>query len=70
MADNTISFKVEGDSRVYSIDVDQTHVSEKATSNDVFIRDYIFVRSWNVMIILTIKSRKLNEKMRIGSFKF
>lgn len=41
MADNTISFKVEGDSRVYSIDVDQTHVLEKATSNDVFIRDYI-----------------------------
>ena len=41
MADNTISFKVEGDSRAYSIDVDQTHVSEKATSNDVFIRDYI-----------------------------
>ena len=41
MADNTISFRVEGDPRVHSIDVDQTHVSEKATSNDVFIRDYI-----------------------------
>ena len=41
MADNTISFKVEGDSRVYSIDVDQKKKKKKATSNDVFIRDYI-----------------------------
>lgn len=41
MVDNTISFKVEGDSRVYSIDVDQTHVPERGASNDIFIRDYI-----------------------------
>lgn len=41
MADNTISFKVEGDSRVHSIDVDQTHASRRAVSNDIFIRDYI-----------------------------
>ena len=41
MVDNTISFKVEGDPRVHSIDVDQTHAQRRATSNDVFIRDYI-----------------------------
>lgn len=41
MADNTISFKVEGDSRVYSIDVDQTHAQRRAISNDVFIREFI-----------------------------
>lgn len=69
MADNTISFKVEGDPRVHSIDVDQTHAARRAASNDILFV-IIFVRSWNVMIILTIKSRKLNEKMRIGSFKF
>lgn len=41
MGDNIISFKVEGDSHVHSIDVDQTHAQERAISNDVFIRDYI-----------------------------
>ena len=41
MADNTISFKVEGDPRVHSIDVDQTHAARRAASNDIFIRDYI-----------------------------
>lgn len=41
MADNTISFKVEGDPRVHSIDVDQTHAARRAVSNDIFIRDYI-----------------------------
>lgn len=40
MADNTISFKVEGDPRVHSIDVDQTHAARRAR-NDIFIRDYI-----------------------------
>lgn len=41
MADNTISFKVEGDPRAHSIDVDQTHAARRAASNDIFIRDYI-----------------------------
>lgn len=41
MADNTISFKVEGDPRVHSIDVDQTHAARRVVSNDIFIRDYI-----------------------------
>lgn len=41
MADNTISFKVEGDPRVHSIDVDQTHAARRAASNDIFFRDYI-----------------------------